>query len=138
MVRIKKVPKFIPAPNINPLTVSPDDSSSITSTNKKWLINNLPLTINFKPTIRLKREIKSLHTSTQDDSSKMKTPRKDSGNRLVHWDSLKSMIEKNTRCYHCGNKLVLSELTIGIATKLSLTCQNSRCNCRNINNVKKI
>ena len=133
----QKVPKFIPAPNINGLTVSPDDSSSITSTNKKLLINNLPLTINCKPTIRLKREIKNLHTSTQDDSSKMKTLRKDSGNRLVHWDSLKSMIETNTRCCHCGNKLVLSELTIGIATKLSLTCQNSRCKCRNINNVKK-
>ena len=41
----QKVPKFIPAPNINPLTVSPNDSYLITSTNKKLLINNLPLTI---------------------------------------------------------------------------------------------
>ena len=126
-------------PIYNPLTISPDESPSLTTNNKKDICDNLPLTNNNNKNNLLQREINNLLNNDVPEypSKKKTTTPKDSGNRLLHWDSLKSTIENSTRCYKCGKNVVLTELTIGIATQVTLTCQNSRCNSSNSNKVKK-
>ena len=48
---------------------------------------------------------------------------KDSGNRIVHWDSLCSMISENLVCKVCGGDIKLSDHTTGIATEINLSCK---------------
>ncbi len=53
---------------------------------------------------------------------------KDSGNRIIHWDSLSNIIRFNTKCAKCGAAVSLKESTTGIATTVKLTCKNQRYN----------
>ena len=46
----------------------------------------------------------------------------DSGNRLVHWDSMEKMISDNCVCKSCGGGLRLFESTVGVATEVALKC----------------
>lgn len=48
---------------------------------------------------------------------------KDSGNRIVHWDSLCSLITSNLVCKVCGGDIKLSDHTTGIATEINLSCK---------------
>ena len=41
---------------------------------------------------------------------------KDTGNRVVHWESLKKLVCDNTSCKSCGSAINLTETTVGIAT----------------------
>jgi len=52
---------------------------------------------------------------------------KDSGNRIVHWDSLKSLISSNMVCKMCGSDVNIGEKTVGIATQVVATCKNRHC-----------
>ena len=86
---------LIPSPTDQSLPVTPD--------------NNQPL----------KRELHVLNSGTREQSY----VHKDSGNRIIHWDSLKSLIQTNLVCRKCGSDIVLKEYTVGIATKVELTCK---------------
>ena len=81
----------------------------------------------------LSREVASLHASARVYPS----INNDSGNRLIHWDSLRSIVSSNVVCRHCGSDMLLSETTVGIATQVKLTCQNKECNLCEKNKVKK-
>ena len=53
---------------------------------------------------------------------------KDSGNQIIHWDSLSDSIRFKTKCAQYGAAVSLHELTTGIATTDHLTCKNQKCN----------
>ena len=55
---------------------------------------------------------------------------KDSGNRVVHWDSLQRLVCENTKCKSCGHDVKLSETTVGIATQIQLVCKNVNCDLK--------
>ena len=69
----------------------------------------------------LQREIRSLNTTT----AKVRDSRaRDSGNRIIHWDSLKTIIDYNLCCKVCGGDICLADTTTGIATEINLSCKN--------------
>ena len=53
-----------------------------------------------------------------------------SGNRLVHLNSLVSIIEENTVCKTCGSDVQLLEDTVGISTSLQIQCTCESCSSR--------
>jgi len=55
------------------------------------------------------------------------------GNRLVDWESLRSMIENNTICIHCQSPLKLTEDTVGIATSIHLDCRKCKIKEKTVN-----
>lgn len=57
--------------------------------------------------------------------SKMKTQ---GGNRLLHFEGLKDLIEKNCTCSSCHGRVTLSEITIGLATTAVLACNDCNVN----------
>ena len=61
----------------------------------------------------------------------------DSGNRLVHWDSLKEMFSDNLVCRHCGSDVYINETTVGIATQVGLICKNRNCKLHQKSFVRK-
>lgn len=68
----------------------------------------------------LQRELSALTSTTRIYHSRSR----DSGNRIVHWDSLCSMIGSNVVCRDCGGDVKLTEATTGIATQIKLTCKS--------------
>ena len=115
------------------LTVSPDlvDKTNIDNKND---LNTLPLTNEINKTNKLCREIEGLHKGPREQNNYTK---RDSGNRIIHWDSLQSIICTNTICSQCGSNVYLNELTTGIATQVKLTCQNKNCTMEVTNTVNK-
>ena len=115
----------------------------IATSNEKNIkvIDNHSRTIDDKVNTKcLQREIASLKKEFCDQRSLYDSSsysRKDSGNRIIHWDSLKSLVESNARCFECGRNLILTEATTGLATEVLLTCQNSGCKLKHKNKVKK-
>lgn len=82
----------------------------------------------------LSREVASLEASARVYPS---TRNNDSGNRIIHWDSHCSIISSNVVCRNCGSYVLLSETTVGIATQVKLTCQNTQWNLCEKNKVQK-
>lgn len=118
------------------LTVSPELDNTNDVDGKKNVTNDVALTNGTKPKKNnLIREINELHKDTRDRSNEYL--KKCSGNRLVHWDSLKSLISTYTVCKVCGSSVYIDELTTGIATQIKLTCQNQRCTSKNLKNEVK-
>ena len=72
----------------------------------------------------LKRELEQLNCEKKERRCEMH----DSGNRIVHWDSLKSILTSNLVCKQCGHDICVTENTIGIATEVQLGCKNRHCN----------
>ena len=99
----------------------------------KGKIDNLPLT---KCKINIKGDIYKLGMGARE-YKKHEYVKKDSGNRLLHWDSLKNLICSNVQCSRCGLEVNLHENTIGIATQVGLTCTNKLCNLKEENKVKR-
>jgi len=62
---------------------------------------------------------------------------KDTGNRVVHWDSLKKLVGDNTSCKSCGSEIKLTETTVGIATEVQLVCTNKNFNLNKCNFVRR-
>jgi len=81
----------------------------------------------------MSREMMSLEMTERVKPSE----RKDSGNRIIHWDSLHSLVSSNLGCKKCGADVSLTETTVGIATQIKLTCKNQRCNLCEKNEVNK-
>ena len=59
----------------------------------------------------------------------------DSGNRIIHWDSLQSLISSNLVCKKCFSDISITETTVGIATEVTLTCKS--CDLNEKNNVRR-
>ena len=113
-------------------TVSPD--SAITSANdNESVIENDQLTVKVKRQ-KLQNEIRKLQLTSRERPD---YKAKDSGNRLINWDSLNTLIRCNTNCARCGGDVVLREITTGIATSVYLTCKNQRCNLNESNKVHR-
>ena len=69
----------------------------------------------------LQREINALNTTAvQVRDSRAR----DSGNRIIHWDSLKSIIDNNLCCKFCGDNVCLSNSSTGIATEVQISCKS--------------
>ena len=115
------------------LTVSPDlvDKTNI---NNKNDLNTLPLTNEIKKTNKCCREAEKLNKGPRERNDYIK---RDSGNRIIHWDSLQDMICTNSVCRQCGSNVYLDEFTTGLATQVRLTCQNKNCTMEVANKVKK-
>ena len=62
---------------------------------------------------------------------------KDSGNRLVHWDSLRSLLCSNLCCNKCGASVKLCKRTVGIATQVEVICTNKQCGFNAKNDVRR-
>ena len=73
-----------------------------------------------KHTSTLTRELSALESPTARIRDSRIT---DSGNRIVNWDSLRSMITSNISCNVCGGDVELAESTAGVATDVTLTCK---------------
>ena len=132
MRAIKKTKKTIQSEE-SPLTSSSD---TINKTNEyvRQKLDNLPLTdCKTSP----KGDVHKLRMEAREYREENKYIRKDSGNRLLHWDSLKNLICSNVHCSRCGSEVNLHENTIGIATQVGLTCRNQRCNLNEQNKVKR-
>ena len=82
----------------------------------------------------LTRELLGLTNATR---TRAPYARQDSGNRIIHWDSLKSLISCNTVCKVCGSDVNIGETTIGIATQVVMTCKNKKCNIVKNNFVRR-
>ena len=107
-----------------PPPVSPD------SPIKKQQNENSKLT---KKDTTMNREMLSLAKRKET----IRHPEKDSGNRLVHWDSLKELLCTNLVCKKCGADVHVSEITIGIATQVSVACKGRHCNMKGNNKVRR-
>ena len=105
------------------------------SIKKKIVKNNVPVLTGVTKANNLTREMNKLHNETRDRSNEYL--KKCSGNRLIHWDSLKSLICTSTVCNQCGSSVYIDGLTTGIATQIKLTCQNQRCTSKNLKNEVK-
>jgi len=118
------------------LTVSPELDDTKDVDEKKIVTNDVTLTNVMKSKKNnLIREINELHKDTRDRSNEY--VKKCSGNRLIHWDSLKSLISTYTVCKVCGSSVYIDELTTDIATQIKLTCQNQRCTSKSLTNKVK-
>ena len=62
---------------------------------------------------------------------------RDSGNRLLHWDSSKKLKCSSMQCSNCGSEVTLNEKKIGIATEAGLTYTNERYNVKDENKAKR-
>ena len=85
----------------------------------------------------MQRELKNLHAVARERTYLSN----DSGNRLVHWNSLRDLICQNTKCKCCGGDIDLCESTVGIATAIQLKCKSCDLNKRNFlreSDVKKL
>ena len=49
---------------------------------------------------------------------------KDSGNQILHWDSLQKLIETNIKCSHCDSTVSFDESAVEITMPTKLTCKN--------------
>ena len=114
------------------LTVSPEIDDTNDVDQKQIVKNNVPVLTGVTKANNLTREMNKLHNETRDRSNEYL--KKCSGNRLIHWDSLKSLICTSTVCNQCGSSVYIDELTTGIATQIKLTCQNRRCTSKNLKN----
>ena len=72
----------------------------------------------------MRRELKDLF---KKDTNRKYMPSCDSGNHIVHWDSVKNLISENCICKFCGSELDLMETTVGIATEVHLVCKKVKC-----------
>ena len=82
---------------------------------------------------KLSREVKSLNMNIKD----REFSKKDSGNRIIHWDSMKSLVCSNLCCNRCGSGVKLNEKTVGIATQVGIVCNNSNCGLNEKNIVRR-
>ena len=82
----------------------------------------------------LRRELCGLITQNKSDE---RYQAKDNGNRLIHWDSLSSLISSNVCCKSCGSEVYLTESTTGIATEVKLKCKNRNCKLDEMNKLRK-
>ena len=58
--------------------------------------------VSIKGKCTMKRELKGLrHELPRSRNDNMGTTGKNSGNRIIHWDSLQNLIYENTVCRHC-------------------------------------
>ena len=71
----------------------------------------------------LKREIRGL-LETQLPERKYPKVGQDLGNRLIHWQSLQTLLHDNCQCKRCHGSVKLSECTVGISTEVILRCNN--------------
>ena len=117
---------------LEPLTVSPESIVTKNDTKSKRS-GNLSLTEIELDRKHAKKDLQTLQLAPRVYKKDNTYNQNDSGNRLIHWDSLESMIQSNTKCTHCGSTVCLKENTIGIATSVQLTCTNRRC-CLNVTN----
>ncbi len=83
-------------------TISPD--LVITNNINETKIENDELTMNWKGE-KLPNEIRKLHLEPREYTQHSTT--KDSGNRLIHWNSLNKLIRCNTKCARCGGAVML-------------------------------
>ena len=86
----------------------------------------------------LMKELRVLQDPGTDDeciNASFSRLHNDNGNRIIHWDSLKSLVCTNVKCKHCDGEVTLTECTTGIATVVNLTCNN--CKIKHNNNSKK-
>ena len=115
------------------LSLTDSSNTIINNTNKymKQKLDNLPLT-NFKT--NTKGNIHKLGMGAREYKGQNEYIQKDSGNRLLHWDSLKKLICSNVHCLKCGSEVNLYEDTIGNAIQVGLTCKNQ---WRNLKQQKK-
>ena len=74
------------------------------------------------------RELKGL---SEKDQKRNYVPR-DSGNRIIHWNSMKSLICGNAVCKKCFGDLNLTETTVGIATEVTLHCKQCESKKKNV------
>ena len=61
----------------------------------------------------------------------------DSGNRIIHFDSLRELIKSNVVCEFCGCEMRLAGDKVGIATQIVLSCKNKDCYLCKTNIVRK-
>ena len=120
----------------DPLTVSPESIVSNNEKRRNTRNDNLPLTVNEMDGQRTKKDLQTLHLAPRVYRKDEHATKKDSGNRIVHWDSLENLICCNTKCARCGCEVCLKESTIGIATSIRLTCTNKRCSLNESNKLK--
>ena len=115
--------------------ISPEIDDTNVVDNKRNVKNNIPVLTGGTKANNLTREMNKLHNETRDRSNEYL--KECTGNRLIHWDSLKSLIRTSTVCHQCGSSVYIDELTTGIATQIKLTCQNQRCTVKNLKNKVK-
>ena len=116
------------------LTVSPESLSGTNEKNEEKKKNEKILRTD-APT--MVREIRSLQKGDWDWHKMYIKEKQDNGNRILHWDSLQTLITTNTVCKCCGTDVSFKELTTGISTQVILTCKNPRCGMNESNKVKK-
>ena len=63
--------------------------------------------------------------------------KKESGNRILHWNSLASLVTENLVCRICGSEVKFTEKTVGVATEVSLCCKNKNYGVEKENYVSK-
>jgi hypothetical protein len=78
-----------------------------------------------------KTETASTTAAMTEEPADDEEPPAESGNKLLRFDQLKTMIEDRCICRFCGSPLLLTQDTKGLATKLFLTCKpkDGRYNC---------
>ena len=135
-MRAIKKRKRIEDQSLTITTISPD-STTVTDKNKEQ-----EKKINLPPTTKKKtfnKELRSLSLGPKGQK-KIDTrvlPPCDSGNRILHWDSLEELVESNTKCARCDSPISLKESTVGIATSVKLTCTNPTCTLNHSNKIRR-
>ena len=125
IMRAVKKRKRLEEKTLTITTISPD-STTVTDKNKEQESKD-----NVPPTTKKKAFNKELRSLSLGPKIRKKIDTKllpkDSGNRTLHWDSLKELVESNTKCARCDSPISLKESTVGITTSVKLTCTNPTC-----------
>ena len=110
-----------------------DDSDFISKSKKLSVPNTQIVTpegiekaVDMEGKCALKRELRGLLDELPPCKSKVSDTKKDSVNRIIHWDSMKSLICTNAVYRSCQGDLLLEEKTVGLATKVVLSCKNKK------------
>ncbi len=111
-------------------TISPDSAFITNNTVHESKIDN-------DKQLTIKRNLQNVIHKLELKPREYTYHAKDSGNRLINWDSLNNMIRCNTKCARCGADVMLHEKTTGIATSVHLTCKNQRCNLNESNKINR-
>ena len=116
-------------------TVLPD--SAITSTKEnKTIIENDQLTVKVKCQ-KLQNKICKLKPISREWTDYYSV--KDSGNQLINWHSLNTLMRCNMNCARCGGDVMLQEkMTTGIATSVYVTCKNQQCNLNKSSKINRM
>ena len=100
---------------VNPVNISPEVASCTKPENNKT---------------SMRRELKGLKVFERKKEIKNVPVDDDTGNRLLHWQSLKKIVCENTSCKFCGGDIDLVDETVGIVSEIFLSCRSCKNNKR--------